>query len=470
MASSSLNDDDDGVNGSKEDNDGIMMVQQHAASPSSVMGRMAAVTQRGAYESLGSTDSPLSTPTTMTWFWVKLFAVISMALLVDVGILLVYIYRGSSASSLYHQSTTNTQQQSIPWLRDGNSPIQWKPLPSTNMTKLAFGSCSSQSMPQPYWDTLVTYQPDVVVLAGDNVYGDCQDANCSALYQAYRDWMHHASFVGATQRLSIVATLDDHDYGVSDCWSSNPYKELAKQLFLDFYDIHDERRTRVNEGVYQNFSWGTTPERIQLLLLDTRYHRSQFQTTTKKSTNGPYVPDWNNTDQQMLSRAQWQWLEEQLQEPANVRLIVSSIQVINEGTGYECWRMLPFELERLYKLLNQTTGTVLLLSGDRHVGGLYQYQDWLWEMTASAWTHTIPLGAYNNCTDASTCDEVDPSRVGDLVRDNHFGSVQVDWTKRTVTMALRRAAMSDNYLYHDNHGIDSTDAGDILLERTFFIR
>ena len=39
----------------------------------------------------------------------------------------------------------------------------------------------------------------------------------------------------------------------------------------------------------------------------------------------------------MLGAAQWAWLRAQLLQPAELRLIVSSVQVLAEGHGWEGW-------------------------------------------------------------------------------------------------------------------------------------
>jgi len=54
--------------------------------------------------------------------------------------------------------------------------IPWAPLPSkaTTLRRISFGSCADQKLPHPFWDVLWGLQPDLTILGGDNVYGDCQ--------------------------------------------------------------------------------------------------------------------------------------------------------------------------------------------------------------------------------------------------------------------------------------------------------
>jgi alkaline phosphatase D len=71
----------------------------------------------------------------------------------------------------------------------------------------------------------------------------------------------------------------------------------------------------------------------------------------------------------LLGEQQWRWLEEQLRQPAALRLLVSSIQFIPDQHCYEKWGNFPHERERLIKLLHDTGAVrTLVLSGDRHLG------------------------------------------------------------------------------------------------------
>lgn len=68
----------------------------------------------------------------------------------------------------------------------------------------------------------------------------------------------------------------------------------------------------------------------------------------------------------ILGEAQWTWLEKQLQAPAQIRIIVSSIALVAEDCGYEKWMNFPHERQRLFDLLKKSQSTgVLVISGDQ---------------------------------------------------------------------------------------------------------
>lgn len=379
-----------------------------------------------------------------------LLSVCAVLLVVSV----VFNVIGLLDSQSYAVSSNNVQRVSQ---RLNNATIPaWKPLPdpSSLITRLAFGSCSSQEYPQPYWDTVTSFEPDIFLLMGDNVYGDCSDAHCTELRQAYFELASHPSVQGAAPKVSVFATLDDHDYGQQDCHADNPHKEIAVELFADFFDLAPTLLPE-KDGVYRSRVWGPPGQRLQVILLDTRYSRSPFQTTG--ITSAPYEPR-TDSNGQMLSELQWQWLEEQLQEPAELRVVVSSVQVLSNVTGFECWRHLPQERDRLFRTLSNHS--VVLLSGDRHMGGLFQH-DFV-EALASSLTHSIPLGTFSDCSTALECDEGDPYRLGDAIRDNHFGFLQVDWEEQSVQISLRRTEQSRFYRVSKTGA-----AGEILTSKTY---
>jgi len=394
----------------------------------------------------------------------RILSAFSVALALDVVIMLMYIYQKDPPIFYGDDAATGAATTYVvdATRESDNHRIQWLPLPeeSAVLTKIAFGSCSSQHMPQPFWDTLADYEPSITLLMGDQVYGDCQEASCEILRQAYTDFGNIPSVQGAASNLPVMATLDDHDYGENDCHASNPYKDIARQLFADFFQLNN----LPDDGVYHSGVWGPPGQRLRIILLDTRYSRSPFVKTGIHLN--PYKPD-NSTGTRMLSEQQWQWLQQELEdEPADLNLIVSSIQVLNDVSGEECWRHLPHERERLYNLIRDKP--IVLLSGDRHVGGFYESADGrIKEVTASAWTHSVPLSVMEGCDSAETCDEPDPRRLGQFVRENNFGTIEIDWKKKQYSLALRRAESSYGVTYSPDHHDKSSDAGEILDSRGY---
>ena len=231
-----------------------------------------------------------------------------------------------------------------------------------------------------------------------------------------------------------LAIWDDHDYGVNDGGAEFASKAESKAEFLAFWNVAADDPRRSREGLYHAQVFGPPGLRIQVLLLDGRWFRSPLKRTDQRDAPGRerYLPD-EDPAKTMLGEAQWAWLEQQLRQPAEVRLIVSGVQVVVEGHGWERWGNLPRERERLLRLIAGTRAEgVVFLSGDRHIGALYTetratpYP--LHEMTSSGITHTWRTAA-----------EAGPNRNGDLFTGLHYGTVDIDWSAAVLSLSIRDA-------------------------------
>ena len=65
-------------------------------------------------------------------------------------------------------------------------------------------------------------------------------------------------------------------------------------------------------------------------------------------------------------------LKKEITDNYKLVIILSSFQVISKSHGWEKWNNFPVERKRLLNLLSSIEQKVLILSGDRHVGGFYK--------------------------------------------------------------------------------------------------
>ena len=110
--------------------------------------------------------------------------------------------------------------------------------------KIGFGSCLKQNKDMPIFEAIKSDSFDLFLMLGDNVYGDSQTEDLKELKSAYKKQKENFNNMGLN--LSFEAIWDDHDYGLNDGGKNYPFKEQAKELFLDFWDIplDDVRRSR----------------------------------------------------------------------------------------------------------------------------------------------------------------------------------------------------------------------------------
>ena len=299
------------------------------------------------------------------------------------------------------------------------------------LRSIAFGSCIDQDKPAPIWDTILAGQPDLFLFGGDNVY--CEMPYSPArLRSAYAQAAESPGMRRLRRSVPHLAIWDDHDYGANDGGAEFPFKAESKAEFLDFWQVPADDPRRGRDGLYHAQLFGPPGRRVQVILLDGRWFRSPLKRTDQRDAPGRerYLPD-GSAEKTMLGEDQWRWLEAQLLQPAEVRLIVSGVQVVTDGHGWERWGNFPRERERLYRLIGATGAQgVMFLSGDRHIGALYRESAGtpypLFEMTSSGMTHPW-----------SAASEAGPNRLGELFTEQHYGTVDINWTTADLTLSIR---------------------------------
>lgn len=299
------------------------------------------------------------------------------------------------------------------------------------LSRIAFGSCARQDKPQPIWEAVLAAKPDAYLALGDNIYGDTEDM---ALLKKKYDLL---GAVPGWQKLKaacpILATWDDHDYGVNDGGTEYAKKVESQQIFLDFFGVAKDSPRRTQKGVYHAEVFGPPEKRVQVILLDTRYFRSPLKKRAKKiGGEGPYEPS-ADTKATMLGDAQWQWLETQLKVPAKVRILMSSVQVVAQDHAWEKWMNFPHERDRLYQLIKDTKAAgVVAVSGDRHLAELSMMDAGigypLYDVTSSGLTEASQKWRKF---------EANRHRVATMNWGNNFGLITIDWSKPDPLLRLQ---------------------------------
>lgn len=303
------------------------------------------------------------------------------------------------------------------------------------VSRISFGSCARQDQPQPIWEAIVAGKPEMFILLGDNIYGDTNDMQL--LRRKYQQLEEQPGFVKLRAICPVLATWDDHDFGRDDAGAEFELRKESQQVFLDFIQAGADDPRRQREGIYSSSIHGPPGRRVQVILLDARYFRSPLKKgfvsrEPGEGYRGRYVP---NDDPQatVLGDAQWQWLEEQLRQPAEVRIIGSSYQVLSNQHGWEMWGNFPLERQRLFSLIRKTEAKgVVMISGDRHLAELaglsadavegVGYP--LYEATSSSLNQ--PSGNFTK-TGVRFGNEINPYRLGLTWFDVNFGNILIDW-------------------------------------------
>lgn len=333
------------------------------------------------------------------------------------------------------------------------------------LSRIAFGSCANQGAPQPIWNAILQFNPQLFIWMGDNIYADNkQKLKIFGKERTIGPWKNVERFLpnsekemefrynlaksnpGYSQlrrRAQVIGTWDDHDYGLNDAGKEYQGKNVSQRLMLDFLDEPPDSPRRKQAGVYTSYMFGPIGKQVKVILLDTRYHRDSL------FSNG-----------EMLGETQWTWLEEEIKNNlSQIIIIASSIQVVSNFSAVaqplfnvESWAHFPKERDRLFKLIADSNRSgVIFISGDVHFGEITRYDCGvsypLYDITSSGLTEAVEY--------------VVPSSVSFLVRlaarltpstmrvfgkhcrykscvygKPNFGAIEIDWDANPVVIKM----------------------------------
>lgn len=297
------------------------------------------------------------------------------------------------------------------------------------VSRILFGSCVKQQKAVPIFDVIVNHEPDLFLFLGDNIYADTSDMD--VMRRKYEELGLKPGFVALRNTCLIMATWDDHDYGVNDGGADFEMREESQKEFVEFWQDPQSSPRRKRAGVYDSRIFGPVGRRTQVILLDARYFRGPLK-KGKRRVGGPYYPSYDPSVT-MLGEEQWEWLEDQLKKPAEVRLICTGIQLLAEASGQETWSNLPYERIRFLKLIKKTEANgVLVLSGDRHWAELSKDAELvpypIYDLTSSSLNQPHLRGTPTE----------NRFRVSETTyHKENFGEVEIDWKESLIHLRIR---------------------------------
>ena len=301
---------------------------------------------------------------------------------------------------------------------------------------IAFGSCNNQNLPNTLWKEILKNNPNIFIWGGDVMYCDTDDMQF--MKKNYEQQKKDSSYQDFIKKVPVIGTWDDHDYGENDGGSSYAKKDSVQSLFLDFFDIDSKDKRRSQKGIYFSKDINLEKNAIKILVLDTRYFRSDLTMDATKVKR--YIPNKYGKGT-MLGEIQWKWLENELQNSkADFNIIVSSVQFLSKEHGFETWGNMPHEADKMKEIISSSKAKgVIILSGDRHIAEISKdrlansaYP--IIDITSSGMTHS-----YTNFQG-----EPNVYRLGNVVAQKNFGILHFNFENNAVLMEIRG---ENNVLY-----------------------
>ncbi|GMP82020.1 hypothetical protein CsSME_00036510 [Camellia sinensis var. sinensis] len=357
-------------------------------------------------------------------------------------------------------------------------------VPVPLVSRIAFGSCANQSAPQPIWNAIIDFDPQIFIWLGDNIYGDIRrPLKLFGKERTIGPWKNVPRFIPSSEHemqarydkakrndgynhlrenVKVIGTWDDHDYGLNDAGKEFDGKITNQRLMLDFLDEPQDSPRRKQAGVYASYTFGPAGRQVKVILLDTRYHRDPLF-----------------SDGSILGNSQWTWLEKELNGPASaITIIGSSIQVISNLSAVtgplfymESWGRFPKERIRLFKLIaDSKRDGVFFISGDVHFGEITRYDCAsgypLYDITSSGLTQAVekavlpPLHflvrflAWLTPSTLRVMDKSCRSRSCTYGQPN-FGAIEINWDATPVSLKIE---------VRDANGLPAMSMTSTLLE------
>ncbi len=226
------------------------------------------------------------------------------------------------------------------------------------LKRIATAGCHQQNQPAPALSRYLAAKPDLMLWVGDNVYADTKD-DIGFLKECHATLAAKPAFKELCKQTIIMATWDDHDFGLNNIGRKYPLKKESKAFFREFWNL-EAYVPAEQEGVYYSRTFGKGDRAVQVIMLDPRYNRDD---------EGP--------QSDTLGEPQWKWLEAELAEPAALRFVISGYQVLLEsGTPWETWAKFPKARKRLFDLIKkQKAEGVIFITGDQHSGEVLRIRD-----------------------------------------------------------------------------------------------
>ena len=205
------------------------------------------------------------------------------------------------------------------------------------------------------WNTIGSFDPQAILLLGDNVYIDDPESVVMQQYTYHRR-QSRPEWRKLTARSPVFTIWDDHDFSTNDSWGgadiSIPFwkKDWVFPIFRQNWANPGYAGGDEQPGCWYTMHIGD----VDFIMLDCRYYRTAPKTSPKS----------------MLGPVQMTWLKEQLTSvDGTFKVICSSVpwDFRTKGDSRDTWNGYKEEHEEILSFIeSKKIEGVVLMSADRH--------------------------------------------------------------------------------------------------------
>ena len=224
---------------------------------------------------------------------------------------------------------------------------------------IAFGGGAGYVPPnERMWNTIGSFDPQAILLFGDNVYIDDPESVVMQQYTYHRR-QSRPEWRKLTATSPVFTIWDDHDFGTDDSWGGAdidiPFwkKDWVFPIFRQNWANPGYGGGDEQPGCWYSFHIGD----VDFIMLDCRYYRTDPKKKSKE-------------EKTMLGPVQKKWLKKQLAScQGTFKIIGSSVpwDFRTKGDSLDTWNGYKEEHEEILSFLeSEKIEGVVLMSADRH--------------------------------------------------------------------------------------------------------
>lgn len=279
------------------------------------------------------------------------------------------------------------------------------------------------------WNSLVNKKPDIIFMIGDNAYPMKKEYikgpnSPKSLWLSFVNTRIRLSIFHKPKLIPVLATWDDHDYGLNDGGSDFVHKKDSLRIHKAFFGPY---------GNYSSFSRGPGVSfsfigfNTQFIFFDNRSFRSR-----PKSLNSTH---WG--------KAQEKWAYKHLQSKKPTWFIQGD-QFFGAYHNWESYeRLHNSSFKKMLGRLSKSPSPVFFISGDRHLFELMKLKPTDLPYT----TYEMTTSSIHSRVFTNSSNPANPRRVKEITGKNHFALVKLNSNGSRMKMNISVIGLNGKNLY-----------------------